>query len=125
MCVIVGKCGGLWWEGNISDCGMGANVGDCDSGEIFSVVGWGHFGVCGLRDVQIFTNFDIFKKFLILTFFHHHHFVLRNINIYQNVTKIHHFPYTLQIFRMCVSDTLPHFPLVYLTKCQNNRYSFE
>ena len=62
MYVIVGKWGGLWgavlWigggvgeKGIISDCGMG------------------HLGVCGLRDVQIFTNFDIFKKKLILTFF--------------------------------------------------------
>ena len=99
MCVIVGKCGGLWgavlWigggvgeKGIISDCEMGANVGDCDSGEIFSVVGWGHFGVCGLRDVQIFTNFDIFKNFLILTFFHHPHFVLKNINYLSKCHKI-------------------------------------
>lgn len=118
MCVIVGKCGGLW--GGV--LWIGGGVGER---ETFPIVGWGQMWGCGLRDVQIFTNFDIFKKFLILTFFHHHHFVLRNINIYQNVTKSHPFPYTLQIFRMCVSDTLPQNPLIYLTKCQNNRYSFE
>lgn len=60
--MIVGKCGGVWgavlWigggvgeKGIISDCGMGA------------------MGVWELRGVQNFTNFDIFKKFLILTFF--------------------------------------------------------
>ena len=43
MCVIVGKCGGVWgavlWigggvgeKGIISDCGMGANVGGADCG---------------------------------------------------------------------------------------------
>ena len=85
MCVIVGKCGALWgavlWigggvgeKGIISDCGMGANV-----------------GVCGLRGVQIFTNFDIFKKILILTFFHHH-LVLRNINYLSKYHKNPSFP---------------------------------
>ena len=108
MCVIVGKCGGLW-----------------GGREIFPILGCGQFGVYGLRGVQIFTNFDIFKKFLILTFFHHPHFVLKNINNYQNVTKSHPFPYTLQNFRMWTCDTLPQNPTVYLTKCQNNRYSFE
>lgn len=108
MCVIVGKCGGLW-----------------GGREAFPILGWGQMWGCGLRGVQIFTNFDIFKKFLILTFFHHHHFVVRNINNYQNVTKSHPFPNTLQNFRMWTCDTLPQNPTVYLTKCQNNRYSFE
>ena len=67
--MIVGKCGGLW-----------------GGREIFSILGCGQFGVYGLRDVQIFTNFNIFKKFLILTFFHHHHFVLKNIN---HLSKCH------------------------------------
>ena len=52
MWVIVGKCGGLW-----------------GGREIFPILGCGQFGVYGLRGVQIFTNFDIFKKNLILTFF--------------------------------------------------------
>lgn len=81
MCVIVGKCGGLWgavlW--------IGGGVGERES---FPIVGWGQMWGCGLRDVQIFTNFDIFKKFLILTFFHHHHFVLRNINYLSKCHKI-------------------------------------
>ena len=49
---IVVKCGGLW-----------------GGREIFPILGCGQFGVYGLRDVQIFTNFDISKNFLILTFF--------------------------------------------------------
>ena len=64
MWVIVGKCGGL----------RGGR-------EIFSILGCGQFGMYGLQDVQIFTNFDIYKIFLILTFFHHLTFALRNVNI--------------------------------------------
>lgn len=74
----VGKCGGewvfssvaLWWR------------------ETFPIVGWGQLGVYGLRGVQIFTNFDIFKKILILTFFHHPHIVLKNINYLSKCHKI-------------------------------------
>lgn len=39
------------------------------------------------------------------------------------ITKCHqnaHFPYTMKIFRMCVSDTLPQFPAPYLTQCQKH-----
>ena len=72
MWVIVGKCGARW-----------------GGRETFPILGCGQFGVYGLRDVQIFTKFDIFKNFLILTFFHHHHFVLRNINY---LTKCHKNP---------------------------------
>ena len=86
MCVIVGKCGGLW-----------------GGREIFPILGCGQFGVYGLRGVQIFTNFDIFKKFLILTFFHHPHFVLKNINYLSKCHKnpsfsLHpaNFPYVRQ-----------------------------
>ena len=79
MWVIVGKCG-------VRCCGLVVGWG---KRETFPIVGWGQLGVCGLRDVQIFTNFDIFKKFLILTFFHHHHFVLKNI-IY--LSKCHKIP---------------------------------
>ena len=53
MWVIVGKCGGLW-----------------GGREIFPILGCGQFGGYGLRGVQFFTNFDIFKNFLILTFFY-------------------------------------------------------
>ena len=87
MWVIVGKCGGLW---GILVCGIVAvGRGVWGKRETFPIVGWGQLGVCGLRGVQIFTNFDIFKKFLILTFFHHHHFVLKNIN---HLSKCHKNP---------------------------------
>ena len=86
MCGVVGKCGGLW---GILVCGIVAVGRGVWGRETFPIVGWGQMWGCGLRDVQIFTNFDIFKKFLILTFFHHHHFVLRNINY---LTKCHKIP---------------------------------
>ena len=64
MWVIVGECGARW-----------------GGRETFPILGCGQMWVWELRDVQIFTNFDIFKKILILTFFHHLTFALRNINI--------------------------------------------
>ena len=83
MWVIVGKCGAF------SFVALWRWVGECGGRETFPIVGWGQLGGCGLRGVQIFTNFDIFKKFLILTFFHHHHFVLKNINY---ISKCHKNP---------------------------------
>ena len=53
MWVIVGKCGGLW-----------------GGREIFSILGCGQFGVYELRDVQIFTNFDISKNFFNFNIFY-------------------------------------------------------
>lgn len=50
---IVGKCGGLW-----------------GGRETFPILGCGQFGGYGLRDVQIFTNFDIFKNFFNFNIFY-------------------------------------------------------
>ena len=99
MWVIVGKCGGLW-----------------GGREIFSILGCGQFGVYELRDVQIFTNFDISKNFLILTFFMTYFFLLKIVNL-TNYHKKWYFSYTLQIFPMCVSNTLLQNPTVFLTDC--------
>lgn len=99
---------------------MWGNVGDCGGlwgdREIFPILGCGQFGVYGLRGVQIFTNFDISKKFLILTFFMTYFFLLKIVNL-TNYHKKWHFPYTLQIFPMCVSNTLSQNPIVFLTDC--------
>lgn len=82
----VGDCGEMW---GIVECGAVDWWWGGGKGNHFRLWDGGNGGVCGLRDVQIFTNFDIFKKFLILTFFHHHHFVLKNIN---HLSKCHKIP---------------------------------
>lgn len=99
MWVIVGKCGGLW-----------------GGREMFPILGCGQFGVYGLRGVQIFTNFDIFKKFFNFNIFYDIFFLLKIVNLI-NYHKKWHFPYTLQIFPMCVSNILLQNPTVFLTDC--------
>lgn len=99
MWVIVGKCGGLW-----------------GGRETFPILGCGQFGVYGLRGVQIFTNFDISKKFFNFNIFYDIFFLLKIVNL-TNYHKKWHFPYTLQIFPMCVSNTLSQNPTVFLTDC--------
>lgn len=64
MWVIVGKCGGLW-----------------GGREIFPILGCGQFGVYGLRGVQIFTNFDISKKFFNFNIFYDIFFLLKIVNL--------------------------------------------
>ena len=99
MWVIVGKCGGLWGDR-----------------EIFPILGCGQFGVYGLRGVQIFTNFDISKKFFNFNIFYDIFFLLKIVNL-TNYHKKWYFPYTLQNFPMCVGNTLLQNPTVFLTDC--------
>ena len=109
----MGDCGEMW---GILVCGIVAVGRGVGGRETFPIVGWGQLGVCGLRDVQIFTNFDIFKNFFNFNIFYDIFFLLKIVNL-TNYHKKWHFPYTLQNFPMCVGNTLLQNPTVFLTDC--------
>ena len=102
----VGNCGEMW--GIVGDCGVaGRHFRFWDVGNLECT----DCGVCKFSQILAFP-----KIFLILTFFMRYFFLLKIVNL-TNYRKKWHFPYTLQIFPMCVSNTLLQNPTVFLTDC--------